>query len=111
MDKSFDYLISPEIVELRRFTPKLKIAILASGEGSNFQELINLSASNKFDIDIKILITNNSDAKCILRAKKYSISYKIIKNFKTGMDIDTLSQKYACTNSTIIRNLKKMLEN
>ena len=32
------------------------------------------------DIDIKILITNKSDAGCILRAKKSNISCKIIKN-------------------------------
>ena len=80
MDKSFNYLISPEISKLREFSPKLKIAILASGEGSNFQELINLSKSNKFDIDIKILITNKSEAGCISRAKNSNISYKVIKS-------------------------------
>ena len=79
MDQSFNYLISPEISNLRDFSPKLKIAILASGEGSNLQELIDLSQSNKFDIDIKLLITNNSEAGCILRAKKSNISYKIIQ--------------------------------
>ena len=79
MDKSFNYLISPEISKLREFSPKLKIAILASGEGSNFQELINLSKSNKFDIDIRLLITNKSEAGCLLRAKKSNISYKIIQ--------------------------------
>ena len=57
MDNSFKYLISPENSKPRNFSPKLRIAILASGEGSNFQELIDLSKSNKFDIDIKILIT------------------------------------------------------
>ena len=80
MDNSFNYLISPENSKLRVFSPKLKVAILASGEGSNFQELIDLSKSNKFDIDIRILITNNSNAGCILRAKKSNISYEIIKN-------------------------------
>ena len=34
---------------------------------------------------------------------------EIVKNFKSGSDINTLSKKYACTNSTIIRNLKKHL--
>ena len=79
MDQSFNYLISPEISNLRDFTPKLKIAILASGEGSNFQELIDLSKSNKFDIDIRLLITNKSEAGCLSKAKKSNISYKIIK--------------------------------
>ena len=80
MDKSFKYLISPEISKPREFSPKLRIAILASGEGTNFQELVDLSKSNKLDIDIRILITNKSDAGCILRAKKSNISFKIIKN-------------------------------
>ena len=34
---------------------------------------------------------------------------EILKSFKSGRDIDALSQKYSCTNSTIIRNLKKYL--
>ena len=79
MDKSINYLISPEISKLRDFSPKLKIAILASGEGSNFKELIDLSKSNNFDIDIRLLITNKSESGCLLRAKKSNISYKIIK--------------------------------
>ena len=33
----------------------------------------------------------------------------ILKSFKSGIGIDVLSQKYTCTNSTIIRNLKKNL--
>ena len=79
MDQSFNYLISPEISNLRDFSPKLKIAILASGEGSNFQELIDLSKSNKFDIDIRLLITNKSEAGCLSKAKNSNISYEIIK--------------------------------
>ena len=34
---------------------------------------------------------------------------EILKSFKSGTSIDALSQKYSCTNSTIIRNLKKNL--
>jgi len=34
---------------------------------------------------------------------------EIVKSFKSGWDIDTLSQKYSCTNLTIKRNLKKYL--
>ena len=80
MDKSFNYLISPEISKFKRFSPKLKIAILASGNGSNFQELINLSNTNKLDIDIRLLITNKPDAGCILKAQRSNISYRVIKN-------------------------------
>ena len=34
---------------------------------------------------------------------------EIVKEFKSGKDIDVLSHKYDCTNITIIRNLKKNL--
>jgi len=76
----FNYLISPEISNHELFSPKLKIAILASGEGSNFQKLAELSKSNKLDIDIRILITNKSDAGCISKAKKSEIPYTIVKS-------------------------------
>ena len=42
LDRSFNYIISPEISEFRRFSPKLKLGVLASGKGTNFQELIDL---------------------------------------------------------------------
>jgi len=80
LDNSFKYLISPDLKTLRNFSPKLKIAVLASGEGTNFQELIDLSLTNRFDIDIKILITNKYDAGCITRAKESNIPYKIISS-------------------------------
>ena len=79
MDKSFNYIISPEISEFRSFSPKLKIGVLASGKGTNFQELINLSEKEELDIDIKVLITNKDDAGCIERAIKVDIPYRIIQ--------------------------------
>ena len=79
MDKSFNYIISPEISEYRRFYPKLKIGVLASGKGTNFQELINLSEKGELDIDIKVLTTNKDDAGCILRAESKKIPHKIIR--------------------------------
>ena len=78
MDKNFSYIISPEISTFKKFTPKLKIGVLASGEGTNFQELINHSKENKLDIDIKVLITNKENAGCIKRAEKFKIPYKVI---------------------------------
>ena len=78
MNKSFNYIISPEISEFRRFSPKLKIGVLASGKGTNFQELINLSKDDKLDIDIKVLITNKENAGCIKRAQDANIPHKVI---------------------------------
>ena len=80
MDRSFNYIISPQISEFRWFSPKLKIGVLASGKGTNFQELINLSEKGELDIDIKVLITNKDDAGCIKRAESVKIPHKIIRN-------------------------------
>ncbi len=80
MDKSFNYIISPQISEFRKFSPKLKIGVLASGKGTNFQELINLSEKGKLDIEIKVLITNKEDAGCIKRAENVEIPFKIISD-------------------------------
>jgi len=79
LDKSFNYIISPEISKFRKFSPKLKIGVLASGKGTNFQELINLSEKGELDIDIKVLITNKDDAGCIKRAESVEIPHKIIR--------------------------------
>jgi len=79
LDRSFNYIISPEISEFRRFSPKLKIGVLASGKGTNFQELIDLSEKGELDIDIKVLITNKDYAGCIKRAESVKIPYKIIR--------------------------------
>ena len=79
MDKSFNYIISPEISEFRKFSPKLKIGVLASGKGTNFQELINLSEKGELDVDIKVLITNKDEAGCIKRAESKKIPHKIIR--------------------------------
>ena len=73
--KISNYLISPNLKNFNKFDPKLKIAVLASGEGTNFQVLIDLFLNNKFDIDINLLITNNRNAGCIKRAIKSHIPY------------------------------------
>ena len=50
-------------------------------------------------------------AKLLILTKRLTEKEKeeILKSFKSGRDVDSLSQKYSCTNSTIIRNLKKNL--
>ena len=69
-----EYIISPELKEFSRFVPKLRIAVLASGQGSNFQNLVNLSIEGKLDIEIIKLITNNNKAGCIEKAISSNIS-------------------------------------
>tara|TARA_B100000212_G_scaffold199360_1_gene150391 strand:+ start:93 stop:752 length:660 start_codon:yes stop_codon:yes gene_type:complete len=70
-----NYLISPDIKKFNKFEPKLNIAVLASGEGTNFQVLIDLYKNKKLDIDLKLLISNKENAGCIQRAIKSEIPY------------------------------------
>ena len=72
------YLISPDLKNFNKFEPKLNIAVLASGEGTNFQVLIDLYRNKKLDIDIKLLISNKEDAGCIKRAIKSEIPHFLV---------------------------------
>ena len=47
----------------------------------------------------------------LILTKKLTAKQKeeIVRSFKSHKDVDALSKKYSCTNSTIIRNLKKIL--
>lgn len=51
-----------------------KVAVLASGSGSNFENI----AQSDLDIDIKVLIVDNKDAYAVERAKKLEIPYEIV---------------------------------
>ena len=72
------YLISPDLKNFNKFEPKLNIAVLASGEGTNFQVLIDLYKNKQLDIDIKLLISNKEDAGCIKRAIKSEIPHFLV---------------------------------
>ena len=81
MESIEHYLVSPDLKKFNKFEPKLNIAVLASGEGTNFQVLIDLCKNNKLDIDIKLLITNKENAGCIKRAIKSNIpNFLILEN-------------------------------
>ena len=78
MESIVNYLVSPDLKKFNKFEPKLNIAVLASGEGTNFQVLIDLCKNKKLDIDIKLLISNKENAGCIKRAIKSEIPYYLV---------------------------------
>ena len=81
MDSIEHYLVSPDLKKFNKFEPKLNIAVLASGEGTNFQVLIDLCKNKELDIDIKLLISNKENAGCLKRAKKSNIpNFLILEN-------------------------------
>jgi len=66
----------------------LKIGVLASGRGSNFQAIVDAIEKGGLNASIEILITDNSSAFAIERAKKHNIKYLFInpKEFATKND-------------------------
>ena len=59
----------------------MRVAILASGRGSNFQSIIDASNENKLpNCRIELLIVNKKDAYAVERAKRHKIAYRIIES-------------------------------
>ena len=68
----------PNINILPEFNPFLRIGILASGEGSNFNAIAREIHQNKLDAEIKLLIVNNPKCQAIDKAISLNIPYKVI---------------------------------
>jgi phosphoribosylglycinamide formyltransferase-1 len=63
------------------------IAIFASHNGSGFDTLYKAQQDKLLDIDIKLVISNNTDAQVIKNSKKHNINSHII-NSKTSENVD-----------------------
>ena len=75
---------------------KLKTAVFISGTGSNLENLIKFSLQKKSPILIKLIVSNNKNAKGLIFSKKYKIKKKIFKFLNNRND-----------EKIIIRYLKK----
>ena len=49
-------IINPQVKDLPKFTPKLNLGVLASGNGSNFESLVKISNQENSRIKIQLLI-------------------------------------------------------
>ena len=58
---------------------RLKTAVFISGTGSNLENLIKFSLQKKSPILIKLIVSNNKNAKGLIFSKKYKIEKKIFK--------------------------------
>ena len=59
---------------------KIKTCVFISGTGSNLESIIKSSRDYIFPIKIKLIISNNINAKGLRLAKKYSIPYKFLSS-------------------------------
>ena len=68
----------------------MKVGVMASGRGSNFQALIDAAEKGEIpDADLIHLIVNKKDAYAIERAKKHEINYTLITTHdKTRRELD-----------------------
>ena len=68
----------------------MKVGVMASGRGSNFQALIDASLKGLMpDVELTILIVNKKNAYAIKRAEENNIEYKIVtSNDKTRKEFD-----------------------
>ena len=60
----------------------MRVAVLASGRGSNFQSILDASKERGKlpNCKIKLLIVNKKEAYAVERAKKHNIPYYIIES-------------------------------
>jgi len=67
-------LISPEILPGSKSNKlPLKLGVLASGSGSNFQAIAEAIAQQELNAEVPVLIYNNPDAKVKSRAEKFGV--------------------------------------
>jgi len=94
-DLNEQYLISPLDSESPIFSPKIRLGILASGNGSNFEYIIKSIQSKQLNAEISILIVNNPNCLAIKKAIKYKIPYVIInhRDFNSRLKHDILVMK------------------
>ncbi len=85
-------LISPFDSEESHYETKIRLGILASGNGSNFEYIVKAIRKKKLNAEISILIVNNPDCLAIKKAIKYEIPYLIInhRNCNTRTEHDKL---------------------
>lgn len=76
--------------------PKLRVAVLVSGNGSNLQVLIDAMQAGALPIEIVGVISNNQDAFAISRAKDAGIDVSVLSHVANGkrMALKTF-EKYA----------------
>ena len=75
-------ITSPNNIENLQCRRKIQLAVMASGQGSNFQALAKASKIGKLSAEIKVLITNTKDCGAIAKAKSMNIPYVYLDHRK-----------------------------
>lgn len=84
-------LISPQVsLDQMRNSKPLKLGIMASGSGSNFEAIAQSIKDGKLNAQIEVLIYNNPGIKAVARAEKWGVPAVLLnhRNYKHREDLD-----------------------
>lgn len=84
-------LISPEVPSpLFIGGSPIKLGVLASGSGSNFEAIARAIQEQKINAQIQVLIYNNPTAKVVQRAEKFKVPSVLLnhRQYKTREELD-----------------------
>ena len=84
-------LVSPDIpTNPQKSSKPIKLGIMASGNGSNFEAVAQAIENGKLNAEIKVLIYNNPDAYAAVRADKWKINKVLInhRDYKQREELD-----------------------
>ena len=83
-------LISPPIGQWPHFEPALRLGVMASGNGSNFEGIQKSISSNALDADIQLLVVNNQGCGAEQRAHRLNIPCQLLdhRQFETREGLD-----------------------
>jgi phosphoribosylglycinamide formyltransferase-1 len=77
----------------------LKIGVLASGRGSNFQSIVDNIEFGEIEAEISVLITDNPEAYAIERCRKHNIEALILK----PDDFPDRNSYYSCIADDLVK--------
>lgn len=78
-----------------------RIAIFASGSGSNAENIIQYFADNK-EVEVCLVLSNNKDAYALERAKKYDIPSFVFSNSQLQSSEIVLDKLKECNASIVV---------
>ena len=80
------------ITFLCTFVTMIRLAILASANGTNAQAIIEAVRAGRLDADVKVVLTNKEDAGVIERARRFGVPVEIIpsKGHRNRAEYDAL---------------------
>ena len=83
-------MISPSIQQWPHFEPALRLGVMASGNGSNFEAIYKSISSNALSADIQLLVVNNQGCGAEQRAQRLNIPSQVLdhRQFVTREALD-----------------------